>query len=145
MSNDQVMHQGGCHCGVVRFSIIGALDRVVACHCRDCLKCTGNSVAATAVFNDQITITGDTLSWYRSSAQAEQGFCSACGSSLFYRGMDSPTISITAGVMDNPGVLEFGGHIHLHDHPGHQPLEPAPADIHDAFISGGRGMKRDKA
>jgi hypothetical protein len=28
---------------------------------------------------------GDTLRWFRSSEQAERGFCGVCGSNLFWR------------------------------------------------------------
>lgn len=38
-----------------------------------------------------------------------------------------------AGMLDDPTVLKFGGHIFLHDHPGHQPLEENPVDLHEAL------------
>lgn len=38
-----------------------------------------------------ITLTeGETLAWYRSSDDGERGFCSRCGSSLFWRVAGEP-------------------------------------------------------
>jgi hypothetical protein len=40
---------------------------------------------------DGITLeAGDTLAWYRSSADGERGFCGRCGSSLFWRELGEP-------------------------------------------------------
>lgn len=136
------MTEGGCHCGAVRFRIEGALDTVLVCHCRDCMKTGGNSMAATAVLNHQIEITGDALRWYGSSRKAERGFCSNCGATLFYRAFGGSSTSIAAGMLDDPTVLEFGGHIYLHNHPGHQPLEVDPVDLHDQFQRGGRNLPK---
>ena len=135
--------EGGCHCGAVRFRIEGALDRVIVCHCRDCLKTHGNSLASTAVLHRQIAITGDALRWYASSDNGERGFCSACGASMFFRRPGGRGVSIAAGMLDDPAVLEFGGHIYLHDHPGFQPLEAKPVDLHDEYLEGGRKLPEE--
>lgn len=136
--------EGGCHCGAVRFSVEGPLDKVVLCHCRDCLKTLGNSMAATAVSDDRIKITGDTLRWYKSSGIAERGFCSGCGATMFYRKPGRPIVSIAAGMLDDPTGLDFGGHIYLHAHPGFQPLEENPVDLHDEFLDGGRKLREEE-
>lgn len=136
------VHHGGCHCGRIRFRVEGGLEPVLACHCSDCLKTVGNSMAATAASVERITISGDGLSWYRSSDKAERGFCQHCGANMFYRGDGRPTLSIAAGMLDDPSVLRFGGHLFLAAHPGHQPLEEAPLDIHENYYSHGRGARR---
>ncbi|MGC6484083.1 MAG: GFA family protein [Candidatus Puniceispirillales bacterium] len=125
--------RGGCHCGRVQFTVTGELRDVLACHCRDCMKLAGNSVAATGALAENVEIRGDDLKWYRSSDWAERGFCQHCGGQMFYRIDGSPMISIMAGMLDDPTQLKFGGHIFLHDHPGHQPLEENPIDLHEQF------------
>lgn len=137
----QEKHAGGCHCGAVRFDIQGELEPTLVCHCRDCLKTVGNSMAATAVEQSQISISDDhdQLKWYRSSDKAERGFCTQCGANMFYRGDGRSTLSIAIGMLDTPSVLGFGGHIFLEDHPGHQPLEAGAKDIREEYYSTGRG------
>jgi hypothetical protein len=53
----------------------------------------------------------ETLRWYRSSEKAERGFCSRCGSNLFWRKVDADVISMTAGTLDRPTGLRLKHHI----------------------------------
>ncbi len=103
------MTAGGCLCGRVRYRVTGPLRPVVACHCRMCRKTSGHHVAATAAPPDRVAITGEPK-WYRSSPQAERGFCPECGSNLFWRTEDH--LSIFAGTLDEaPADLRLVGHI----------------------------------
>ncbi len=104
---------GGCLCGAIRYVTNGALRPVVACHCVQCRKSSGNYVTATSVARDQIEITGDPV-WYASSGTARRGFCGACGSSLFWDGAGQ-NISIHAGSMDGETGLTLKGHIFCAD------------------------------
>ena len=49
---------------------------------------------------------------FQSSNIVERGFCSACGTPLTYRRVESNTISVTIGSLDDPEparpVLQFG-------------------------------------
>ena len=91
---------GSCLCGGTRYTVSGPLRPVVACHCNQCRKTSGHYVAATQSAADDLTIEGSTLTWYRSSEHAERGFCSVCGSNLFWRRFDTPYVSIFAGTID---------------------------------------------
>ncbi len=42
------MKTGSCLCGAVAFEIRGELRPVIACHCIQCRKQTGNYMSATA-------------------------------------------------------------------------------------------------
>lgn len=145
MAGEKKTTLGGCHCGAVRFRIEGPLAKVVVCHCSDCMKTVGNSMAVTGVLRRRMQIDGDALRWYRSSEKAERGFCGTCGATMFYRGVkgQSKGIGIAAGLLDDPSVLEFGGHIYLHARPGFQPLEADPVDLHEVYLSGGFNMQDD--
>jgi hypothetical protein len=90
---------GRCLCGAVGYSVRGPLrSSAVACHCTTCRKFTGGLWV------------GDTLKWYRSSAEAQRGFCANCGSSLFWEGDDEPLWSIAAGSLDEPTGLKLAVH-----------------------------------
>ena len=92
--------KGGCLCGAVTYELKGELRPVVACHCIQCRKTSGHYVAATQVAAADAEISGETLTWYRSSDVAERGFCSICGSNLFWRELGSDNVSIWAGSID---------------------------------------------
>ena len=42
------MKTGSCLCGAVRFEVHGPLRPVLACHCIQCRRQTGNYMSATA-------------------------------------------------------------------------------------------------
>lgn len=107
---------GGCLCGGVRFRTEGKLREVVACHCSQCRRQTGLYYAATDVSLQHLQLLEEgTLSWYRASDTARRGFCSRCGSALFWQANDSTQISIMAGAFDQPSGLAMGCHIYCDD------------------------------
>ena len=109
-------HSGGCLCGGVLFKLKGPLRPVIYCHCSQCRKTHGHFAAYTAVPRERIEWRKkESLSWYDSSNSARRGFCSHCGASLFYELHGSPTLSISAGVLDDPTGLSAAGHIYFRD------------------------------
>ena len=96
-------HKGGCLCGGVRYEVRSELRPVVACHCSQCRRTSGNFVTATNCgLGDILFACDDTLRWYRSSDTAERGFCCVCGSNLFWRPINGDHLSIMAGTLDTP-------------------------------------------
>ncbi|MBW0002033.1 MAG: GFA family protein [Hyphomicrobiales bacterium] len=109
-------HKGGCLCGGVRYEIRGELRSVVACHCSQCRRTSGNFVTATNCGLDDIVFeTDDNLRWYRSSESAERGFCCVCGSNLFWRPVNGDHLSVMAGTLDTPTGLRLSKHIFVAD------------------------------
>ena len=104
---------GSCLCGGVRYRVDGPLRPVVACHCSQCRKTSGHYVAATQAAMQDLTITGDSLTWFRSSEVARRGFCRVCGGNLFWHRHDSPRVSIMAGTLDGPTGLRMDSQIHV--------------------------------
>ena len=103
---------GGCLCGGVRYRVTGALIDVSACHCSQCRKTTGHFFASTTCSLEALKFDNEeTLSWYESSAGAHRGFCSHCGSSLFWRRASEDKIDILAGTLDKPTGLKTLDHI----------------------------------
>lgn len=115
MANDQ-SHVGSCLCGSVRYRVDGNLSAIVACHCGQCRKQTGHFYASTNAARQDLSVEGeDALSWYQSSAKARRGFCSKCGSALFWDHEDDATIGILAGSLDGPTDLKVAKHIYCAD------------------------------
>ncbi len=111
-------HTGRCECGSVRYVVRAPLRDVWACHCSQCRRISGHHVAATGAPASAVEFTADTtLKWYQSSPSAERGFCSRCGSNLFWRQLEpkSPDISIMAGSLDLPTGLKVIKHIFVAD------------------------------
>ena len=103
---------GGCLCGGVRFAVDGQLRPVIFCHCEQCKRFSGHFVGATACDATALTVENDkSLRWYRSSPDAERGFCSTCGGSLFWKPGHGRYVSIMAGAFDDPNILTGGEHI----------------------------------
>ena len=108
--------RGRCLCGQVQFEIHGELRDVVNCHCSKCRRFHGNYGAYTDIKGENLNITEQkSLKWYKSptdeTANVRRGFCSECGSSLFWHPKDQPNIAIAAGSLDSPTHLKTIGHI----------------------------------
>ncbi len=105
-------HQGGCLCGAVRFQTTGPLREVVFCHCSQCRKQTGIYIAATSVAGGALDLQGaDAITWFASSDFAKRGFCSTCGTPLFWKPNAEARCAILAGAFDDPSCLTPGYHI----------------------------------
>lgn len=112
MTGDEA-RTGGCVCGGVRFQARGPLREVIACHCEQCRRQSGHFFAATASADADLAITGsDRLTWFSASGKARRGFCSVCGSALFWKRNDSAMTSILAGSFDRPSGLRLSCHIY---------------------------------
>ena len=90
---------GSCLCGKVQYRVTGPLRPVCYCHCDQCRKSSGHFVATTQCIKTDIVIEGD-VKWYESSSTARRGFCSTCGSQLFWELSAGSYLSIHAGSLD---------------------------------------------
>ena len=52
------------------------------------------------------------LKWFRSSEQAQRGFCGVCGASLFYQRDEGELLHISAGMLESPTGLQTCAHIY---------------------------------
>jgi hypothetical protein len=106
------MHTGSCLCGAVRFTVEGELKAPDACHCTQCRKQSGHVWASTDVPREALTLTGDEhVTWYQSSEKVRRGFCSRCGSVLFWDPPAWNRIGVAMGAFDNPTGTQL--HIHI--------------------------------
>jgi hypothetical protein len=108
--------RGSCLCGAVTYRVAGPLRPVIACHCSQCRKQSGNFVAATAAPRAAPeTEGGEAITWYAASGTARRGFCRTCGSQLFWQRNGADTVSIFAGTLDGPTGVKLEAHIHCAD------------------------------
>jgi len=59
--------------------------------------------------------TSDGLAWFQSSAQVRRGFCSICGSTLFFDPIDQDWTSVAMGAFDEPTGATLSVHIFVAD------------------------------
>ena len=113
MSNEKKpVARGRCLCGGVSFEVTSEIPDVTYCHCKQCRIWHGNVVGYTGCRTEDLTFTSDkTLKWFSSSEKAIRGFCTECGSSLFWKEKETPFISFTAGCLDEPTGLTSKSHI----------------------------------
>ena len=110
------LHKASCLCGAVRIEVRGELATPSACHCTKCRKHTGHYEAGTDVLRSAATITGeDKVTWYSSSEGVRRGFCSICGSSLFFDIIRVDRIGISMGAFDTPTHAKLSLHIFVAD------------------------------
>jgi hypothetical protein len=110
------MHKGSCLCGAVTFEVAGPLHPPDACHCSKCRKQSGHFWVSTDVARSAVTVQGgEKVTWFQSSEKVRRGFCSTCGSSLFWDPIKKDTIAIAMGAFDLPTGIKLAMHIHVAD------------------------------
>lgn len=107
-------HQGGCHCGGVRYEVSGDPQHVALCHCSDCRKSSGAPMVAWAAFTEnQFKLVEGQPVTFNSSGSAKRYFCPKCGSGLYYRNAEflPGIVDIQSATLDDPDALPPGAHI----------------------------------
>lgn len=105
--------EGSCLCARITLTITRFARQVLACHCTQCRKQSGNYVTATAVADADLCIVGgEHLRWFAASKTAQRGFCSHCGSLLIWKRNNSNQTSVMAGCLDTPTGLTTIAHIY---------------------------------
>ncbi|HWT13571.1 MAG TPA: GFA family protein [Allosphingosinicella sp.] len=110
------MPKGSCLCGAVSFEVAAPLSPPDACHCRQCRKQSGHFWASTDVDRDSLAVEGtDKLAWFASSERVRRGFCSVCGSALFWDPVGKGRIAVAMGAFDTPTRTRLALHIFVAD------------------------------
>jgi hypothetical protein len=95
---------------------MGELAPPTACHCSKCRKHTGHYEAGTDVPRSALTVFGeDKVGWYHSSEKVRRGFCTICGSSLFFDPIYRDWVGICMGAFDTPTNTHLAMHIFVAD------------------------------
>ncbi|MDJ0628186.1 MAG: GFA family protein [Rhodobacter sp.] len=109
---------GRCLCGAVRWVSDGVVTRRLACHCADCQRAT------SAPFTAFVGLPPETVTWsgeiahFESSPGTHRGFCSACGTRLYFRSSRWPgEIHIHAATLEDGSGYAPDCHVVTSDSP----------------------------
>ncbi len=125
--------EGGCMCGVVRFSARDVPSKIGACHCEMCRRWTGSALLGVSLPKENVTWhEAGALSRIQSSHWAERGFCNQCGTGLYFQvtmeSKYSNDIELPIGIFDDANGFEMTNEIYI----DHKP---------DSFTYAGDGRK----
>nr|WP_277604981.1 GFA family protein [Fertoeibacter niger] len=93
----------------------GPAGEVHACHCTQCRKLSGHYSASFDADEAGVVYSASaTLAEFETPGGGRRGFCSTCGSNLWFRAQDG-AFSVEAGVVDGPGGGRLAEHIFVAD------------------------------
>lgn len=110
-------YRASCLCGDVKLTV-GSFDaHLGACHCNMCRKWGGGPFFAIDCGTD-VQIDGEAnVTAYDSSEWAQRGFCSHCGSHLFYRLKEGNQYIMPIGLFDEHPEVSFDSQIFIDEKP----------------------------
>lgn len=112
------MHEGGCHCGAIRYRVEGEALTHALCHCSDCRRHAGAPMVGWTMYPAAAcTVTKGTPKIYASSEHSRRHFCEACGTGLFYTNdkMLPGIIDVQSATYDDPSAIPARAHIQVAD------------------------------
>ncbi len=120
---------GGCLCGAVRFTAAPVAHEVGACHCSMCRKWTAGPFLVLECGGTVQIDDSSSLGIYRSSEWAERGFCTECGTSLFYRMVGKDFYAVSAEAFDDTSGFGFTSQIFIDEKPAYYTFANATKDM----------------
>lgn len=103
-----MVHEGGCLCGQVRFTIDAEPLGARMCWCRDCQRIASGSPTVNVLFPEAaVHYTGDltTIDLVADSGHSvRRGFCPKCGAQMYSKTLADPPppMRVRAGTLDDP-------------------------------------------
>jgi hypothetical protein len=115
---NEVIREGGCLCGQVRYKLSENPVKTVVCHCRNCQKQAGSAFSVVSFYpRDSLQLEGE-LRTYEDKGTSGQTvyrrFCGNCGSPVVTDTDDAPEmglIFIKAGTLDDVDDLQPSVHV----------------------------------
>jgi hypothetical protein len=107
------IHQGGCHCGQLRYAVNAALQNIAHCHCSICRRTSGGLITTW------LTVPLASFRWlcgtpaeYAPSATCTRYFCSGCGAQLaLFTRLSPESLDVTVATLDHPEAAPADRHI----------------------------------
>ncbi|MDV9033748.1 GFA family protein [Pseudomonas sp. RAC1] len=107
------VHEGGCHCGALRYRLVGTLEDVAHCHCSICRRVSGALVVTW------VTVPRTAFTWlagqpkhYLAPASCTRMFCDRCGAHVALETTHSPSsLDVTVATLDRPEQVRANRHI----------------------------------
>lgn len=115
--SDKIEAKGSCLCGAVEVEAHEVSSSIGACHCAMCRKWTGGPLLAVDC-QDKVKFTNsEMISVYESSEWAERGFCSKCGTHLFYRLKEANQYIMPVGLFELDATMILDHQIFIDQKP----------------------------
>lgn len=110
--SDMVL-EGGCACGAIRYQVKGSPFLAVHCHCESCRKTTGSPMTSYFGISRSQVIWQGCRNFYNSSHGVTRSFCGECGTPLQYMTTRWPgETHMFAATLDNPVQFKPTAHVH---------------------------------
>ena len=133
MSDEQAV-TASCLCGTIRITAKTPSKHLGACHCNMCRTWGGGPLLAIEC-GAEVSIDGaERVTVYDSSAWAERGFCSRCGSHLFYRLKGNQHYAIPAGLFDEDPAATFDHQVFIDEKPAYYSFANKTSDMTGAEV-----------
>lgn len=111
-----VIHQGGCHCGAVRFEVVAPADvEALDCNCSLCAKAGFLHLIVPRLQFRLLKGDGDLVEYRFGTGVAKHQFCRHCGIKSFYvprsnpDGIDVNVRCLDSGTIRSLKVTPFDG------------------------------------
>ncbi len=114
----EIVADGGCLCGAVRYTLKGELLWAGHCHCESCRRQTSSPVTSFfTIYEKDMMFHGDkSIGTYISSKDVERGFCKQCGSPIYYMNNSrAGEIDLYAMTLDDPERFTPQSHAFLEE------------------------------
>jgi len=103
--DSKTVHNGGCHCGMVRYQVSGLdLSNVITCNCSRCSK-LGSVLSLIPADSFNLQSGEDHLTDYQFNRKViHHLFCDICGVQSFSRGVDQegkPMVAVNIRCLDD--------------------------------------------
>jgi len=106
-----------CLCGAVELEIELSNTEIAACHCSMCRKWSGGPMLAIDSGELKSISNESLVSRYPSSEWAERGFCSQCGTHLFYFLKPANQYHFPIGLLDTDSNFNMTHQIFIDEKP----------------------------
>ena len=101
------MSQTHCLCGAVTITAEEVNPKFTVCHCQSCRSWGGAPFFAVQCGTNVKIDGADYVKQYESSAWASRGFCTECGTHLFFKFKQSGDYNMPVGLFPNLAGLEM--------------------------------------
>lgn len=107
--------RGQCLCSAVEFEVDVPERTYSICHCGLCRRWSGGPLMSVHCPEPRTEWLNDEgLTWYQGTPWAQRGFCSKCGSSLFWRLAQEPEgmLIVSVDALEDDGDFTLDRHIY---------------------------------
>ena len=107
--------RGQCLCSAVEFEVDVPERTYSICHCGMCRRWSGGPLMSVHCPEPRTEWLNDEgLTWYQGTPWAQRGFCSKCGSSLFWRLAQEPEgmLIVSVDALEDDGEFTLDRHIY---------------------------------